>query len=63
MTLSLCSDQPKEVPMIRLTSAKQALSLRGKIPELAVLRMTQFEGSDCQKKAIGVRSPNIKKWW
>ena len=32
--------------MIRLTSAKQALSLRGTIPELAVLRMVQFEGSD-----------------
>ena len=34
--------------MIRLTSARQALALRGTIPELAVLRMVQFEGSDGQ---------------
>ncbi len=32
--------------MIRLTSARQALELRGTIPELAVLRMVQFEGED-----------------
>lgn len=32
--------------MIKLTSAEQARALRGKIPELAVLRMEQFEGSD-----------------
>lgn len=32
--------------MIRLTSARQALKLRGTIPELAVLRMVQFEGKD-----------------
>ncbi len=32
--------------MIRLTSARQALNLRGTIPELAVLRMVQFEGQD-----------------
>ena len=32
--------------MIRLTSARQALNLRGTIPELAVLRMVQFEGED-----------------
>lgn len=32
--------------MIRLTSARQALKLRGSIPELAVLRMVQFEGKD-----------------
>lgn len=32
--------------MIRLTSACQACALRGQIPELAVLRMVQFEGED-----------------
>jgi hypothetical protein len=32
--------------MIRLTSAAQALALRGTIPELAVVRMHQFEGMD-----------------
>ncbi len=32
--------------MIRLTSAAQALALRGTIPELAVIRMVQFEGAD-----------------
>jgi hypothetical protein len=32
--------------MIRLTSAAQALALRGTIPELAVVRMLQFEGTD-----------------
>jgi len=30
--------------MIRLTSIQQALSLRGTIPELAVIRSTQFMG-------------------
>lgn len=32
--------------MIRLKSAKQALGLRGVIPELAIVRMVQFEGKD-----------------
>lgn len=32
--------------MIKLISSLQAQSLRGRIPELALLRMTQFEGSD-----------------
>lgn len=32
--------------MIRLTSARQARALRGKIPALAITRMEQFEGSD-----------------
>ena len=32
--------------MIRLKSAKQALGLRGIIPELAIARMVQFEGKD-----------------
>ncbi|APG24244.1 hypothetical protein [Syntrophotalea acetylenica] len=32
--------------MIRLTSARQALNLRGTIPELAVQRMVHFEGKD-----------------
>ena len=30
--------------MLKLTSAKQALSLKGKIPNLAIVRMAQFEG-------------------
>jgi len=32
--------------MIRLTSTVQAQALRHRIPALAVLRMTQFEGAD-----------------
>jgi hypothetical protein len=32
--------------MIRLTSAEQARSLAGHIPQLAVTRMEQFEGTD-----------------
>ena len=32
--------------MIKLTSADQADQLRGKIPELAILRMKQFQGKD-----------------
>lgn len=32
--------------MIRLTSAAQARALRGKIPDLVIQRMEQFEGSD-----------------
>ncbi len=32
--------------MIRLTSTNQALSLRGTVPELAILRMSQFQGTD-----------------
>ena len=32
--------------MIRLKSAKHALCLRGVIPELAIVRMVQFEGKD-----------------
>lgn len=32
--------------MIKLTSASQAKQLRGKIPELAIMRMTQLEGTD-----------------
>lgn len=32
--------------MIRLKSSSQALSLRGKIPDIAIVRMTQLEGTD-----------------
>ena len=32
--------------MIKLTSASQAKQLRGKIPELVIMRMTQLEGTD-----------------
>ena len=32
--------------MIRLKSSRQALSLKGKIPEVAIVRMTQLEGTD-----------------
>jgi hypothetical protein len=32
--------------MIKLTSSIQAKQLRGQIPELAILRMTQLEGTD-----------------
>lgn len=32
--------------MIRLQSFAQALALRGRIPELAIERMRQFEGED-----------------
>jgi hypothetical protein len=34
----------QEANMIRLTSIQQALSLRGTIPELAIIRAIQFMG-------------------
>ncbi len=32
--------------MIRFKSTSQALSLKGKIPDIAIVRMTQLEGTD-----------------
>jgi hypothetical protein len=44
----------KEVQMLRLLSQQQALSLRGTIPELAIIRSLQFQGEGYDPDIHGV---------